>query len=135
MEAIGQLTGGVAHDFNNLLAAVLGNLKLLRKRLGDDAAARRLIDGAIEGAERGASLTQRLLAFARQQDLHPARGGRRGADPRHARDAAPLDRPADPGRDGVRGRPLAGARRRQSARAGLLNLVVNARDAMPRAAV
>ena len=72
MEAIGQLTGGVAHDFNNLLAAVLGNLKLLRKRLGDDDAARRLIDGAIEGAERGASLTQRLLAFARQQDLHPA---------------------------------------------------------------
>jgi signal transduction histidine kinase len=72
MEAIGQLTGGVAHDFNNLLAAVLGNLKLLRKRLADDAAALRLIDGAIEGAERGASLTQRLLAFARQQDLHPA---------------------------------------------------------------
>jgi signal transduction histidine kinase len=72
MEAVGQLTGGVAHDFNNLLSAVLGNLKLLRKRLGDDAAARRLIDGAIEGAERGASLTQRLLAFARQQDLHPA---------------------------------------------------------------
>ena len=72
MEAIGQLTGGVAHDFNNLLAAVLGNLKLLRKRLGDDDAALRLIDGAIEGAERGASLTQRLLAFARQQDLHPA---------------------------------------------------------------
>jgi signal transduction histidine kinase/CheY-like chemotaxis protein len=72
MEAIGQLTGGVAHDFNNLLSAVLGNLKLLRKRLGDDDAARRLIDGAIEGAERGTSLTQRLLAFARQQDLHPA---------------------------------------------------------------
>ena len=72
MEAVGQLTGGVAHDFNNLLSAVLGNLKLLRKRLGGDDAARRLIDGAIEGAERGASLTQRLLAFARQQDLHPA---------------------------------------------------------------
>jgi signal transduction histidine kinase/CheY-like chemotaxis protein len=72
MEAVGQLTGGVAHDFNNLLAAVLGNLKLLRKRLKEDAAALRLIEGAIEGAERGASLTQRLLAFARQQDLHPA---------------------------------------------------------------
>jgi signal transduction histidine kinase/CheY-like chemotaxis protein len=72
MEAVGQLTGGVAHDFNNLLSAVLGNLKLLRKRLGGDDAALRLIDGAIEGAERGASLTQRLLAFARQQDLHPA---------------------------------------------------------------
>jgi signal transduction histidine kinase/CheY-like chemotaxis protein len=72
MEAVGQLTGGIAHDFNNLLAAVLGNLKLLRKRLSEDAAALRLIEGAIEGAERGASLTQRLLAFARQQDLHPA---------------------------------------------------------------
>ena len=72
MEAVGQLTGGVAHDFNNLLAAVLGNLKLLRKRLGGDDATLRLIDGAIEGPERGASLTQRLLAFARQQDLHPA---------------------------------------------------------------
>jgi signal transduction histidine kinase/CheY-like chemotaxis protein len=72
MEALGQLTGGIAHDFNNLLSAVLGNLKLLRKRLADDAAALRLIDGAIEGAERGAALTQRLLAFARQQDLHPA---------------------------------------------------------------
>jgi signal transduction histidine kinase len=72
MEALGQLTGGIAHDFNNLPSAVLGNLTLLRKRLADDAAARRLIDGAIEGAERGAALTQRLLAFARQQDLHPA---------------------------------------------------------------
>jgi signal transduction histidine kinase/ActR/RegA family two-component response regulator len=72
MEAVGQLTGGIAHDFNNLLAAVLGNLKLLHKRLKNDAAALRLIGGAIEGAERGAALTQRLLAFARQQDLHPA---------------------------------------------------------------
>ena len=72
MEAVGQLTGGIAHDFNNLLLAVLGNLKLLRKRLADHSDARRLIDGAIEGAERGASLTQRLLAFARQQDLRPA---------------------------------------------------------------
>ena len=69
MEAIGQLTGGVAHDFNNLLMAVLGNLELLRKHLTDDAKATRLIDGALQGAQRGASLTQRLLAFARRQDL------------------------------------------------------------------
>ncbi|MDB5635836.1 MAG: putative two-component sensor histidine kinase transcriptional regulatory protein [Bradyrhizobium sp.] len=69
METIGQLTGGVAHDFNNLLMAVMGNLDLLRKRLPDDPRLRRLIDGALQGAERGASLTQRLLAFARQQDL------------------------------------------------------------------
>ncbi|MFK0276381.1 ATP-binding protein [Ensifer sp. NPDC090286] len=70
MEAIGQLTGGVAHDFNNLLMAVLGNLELLRKHVGGDARAERLIDGALQGAKRGASLTQRLLAFARRQDLH-----------------------------------------------------------------
>ncbi|MDN3273771.1 ATP-binding protein [Frankia sp. RB7] len=69
METIGQLTGGVAHDFNNLLMAVMGNLDLLRKRIPDDPRLRRLIDGALQGAERGASLTQRLLAFARQQDL------------------------------------------------------------------
>ena len=69
MEAIGQLTGGVAHDFNNLLMAVLGNLELLRKHANGDAKATRLIDGALQGARRGASLTQRLLAFARRQDL------------------------------------------------------------------
>ncbi|MHB8269509.1 ATP-binding protein [Bradyrhizobium sp.] len=69
METIGQLTGGVAHDFNNLLMAVMGNLDLLRKRVPDDPRLYRLIDGALQGAERGASLTQRLLAFARQQDL------------------------------------------------------------------
>jgi signal transduction histidine kinase len=69
MEAIGQLTGGVAHDFNNLLMAVMGNLDLLRKRMPDDPRLHRLVEGALQGAERGASLTQRLLAFARQQDL------------------------------------------------------------------
>ncbi len=69
METIGQLTGGVAHDFNNLLMAVMGNLDLLRKRLANDARAQRLIDGALQGAQRGAALTQRMLAFARQQEL------------------------------------------------------------------
>ncbi|HEX4105382.1 MAG TPA: PAS domain S-box protein [Rhizomicrobium sp.] len=69
MEAIGQLTGGVAHDFNNLLMAVLGSLELLRKRLPDDPGMKRLVDNAILGAQRGASLTQRMLAFARRQDI------------------------------------------------------------------
>lgn len=69
METIGQLTGGVAHDFNNLLMAIMGNLDLLLKRMPDDPRLRRLVDGALQGARRGASLTQRLLAFARQQDL------------------------------------------------------------------
>lgn len=69
MEIIGQLTGGVAHDFNNLLMAVLGNLDLLRKRIPEDPKTLRLIEGAQRGAKRGAVLTQRLLAFARRQDL------------------------------------------------------------------
>ena len=71
MEAVGQLTGGIAHDFNNLLSAVLGSLELLRKRLPDDPKSTRLLDNAIRGAERGAALTQRMLAFARRQDLKP----------------------------------------------------------------
>ena len=69
LEIIGQFTGGVAHDFNNLLMAVMGNLDLLRKRWRDDIYAQKLINGAIQGAKRGAALTQRMLAFARQQDL------------------------------------------------------------------
>src|SRR3954467_5372837 len=64
IDTIGQLTGGVAHDFNNLLMAVLGSLELLQKRLPDDPRAKRLLDNAVQGAERGAALTQRLLAFA-----------------------------------------------------------------------
>ena len=71
MESLGQLTGGVAHDFNNLLMAIMGNMELLRKRAPDDPRLHRLIDGALQGAKRGATLTQRLLAFARQQDLRP----------------------------------------------------------------
>ncbi|AJC79644.1 sensor histidine kinase/response regulator hybrid protein [Rhizobium etli bv. phaseoli str. IE4803] len=69
MEAIGQLTGGVAHDFNNLLMVVLGNLELLGKHVTGDRKASRLVEGALQGARRGAALTQRLLAFARRQDL------------------------------------------------------------------
>jgi PAS domain S-box-containing protein len=71
MESLGQLTGGIAHDFNNLLTAVLGSLELLRKRLPDDPKITRLLDNAVQGAQRGASLTQRMLAFARRQDVRP----------------------------------------------------------------
>ena len=69
MESIGQLTGGVAHDFNNLLAVVLGSLSLLKKAIPQDPRVSRLLDRAIQGAERGATLTARLLAFARRQEL------------------------------------------------------------------
>ncbi len=71
LDTIGQLTGGVAHDFNNLLMAVLGSLNLLKKRLPVDENSERLVANAIQAAERGAALTQRLLAFARRQELKP----------------------------------------------------------------
>ncbi len=71
MEAVGQLTGGVAHDFNNLLTAILGSLELLQRRMpADQPQLTRLVDNAISGAERGAALTQRMLAFARRQELN-----------------------------------------------------------------
>ncbi|MDO1584261.1 PAS domain-containing sensor histidine kinase [Rhizobium oryzicola] len=69
MEAIGQLTGGIAHDFNNLLMAIMGSLEILKKRLPQDPQITPLITNALRGAERGAALTQRLLAFSRRQDL------------------------------------------------------------------
>lgn len=71
LESLGQLTGGVAHDFNNLLTVMLANLSLVRKRLPEDPRITPLIDGALQSAERGATLTSRMLAFARRQDLKP----------------------------------------------------------------
>jgi signal transduction histidine kinase/CheY-like chemotaxis protein len=131
METIGQLTGGVAHDFNNLLMAVMGNLDLLRKRLPDDPGLRRLMDGAMQGAERGATLTQRLLAFARQQDLKAVavdlRALLQGMIDLLQRSLGPrvalrLDIPE--------GLPPARVDANQLELA-VLNLAINARDAMP----
>jgi signal transduction histidine kinase len=70
MDAVGQLTGGVAHDFNNLLMAVMGSLEMAKKRGITDPSVTRLIDNAYQGAQRGANLTQRMLAFARRQPLN-----------------------------------------------------------------
>jgi signal transduction histidine kinase len=131
LESIGQLTGGVAHDFNNLLTVVLGNLDLLRKRLPADPVIDRLIDGALQGAQRGAALTQRLLTFARRQALEPKPTDLvelvRGMDDLLRRSIGPsvaieFDLPA--------GLPSALADHNQIELA-LLNLAVNARDAMP----
>jgi signal transduction histidine kinase len=73
MEAIGNLTGGMAHDFNNMLSVIIGNIDLLRDLKGDDPDADELMREALEAAFRGADLTRRLLAFARQQPLRPQR--------------------------------------------------------------
>jgi PAS domain S-box-containing protein len=70
MEAVGQLTGGIAHDFNNLLTAVIGSLEIAERRVSD-ASVKRLINNAMRGARRGAALTQRMLVFARRHDLNP----------------------------------------------------------------
>ena len=69
MEAVGQLTGGIAHDFNNLLMVIGGSLEMLRRRLPDDPRTGRLLDAAIQGVARGGALNKQLLAFARRQDL------------------------------------------------------------------
>lgn len=72
MEALGRLTGGVAHDFNNLLMAIQGSLELLQRNLPkDNPKIRQLLDNALQGTQRGAALTQRMLAFARRQELKP----------------------------------------------------------------
>jgi two-component system CheB/CheR fusion protein len=73
MEAIGNLTGGMAHDFNNMLGVVIGNIDLLRDIRQDDAEIDELAREALDAAFRGADLTRRLLAFARQQPLRPQR--------------------------------------------------------------
>lgn len=71
LESIGQLTGGLAHDFNNLLMAIISCMELLTRRVPDDPKIHMLIDTAKQGAFRGAALTQRMLAFARRQELKP----------------------------------------------------------------
>jgi PAS domain S-box-containing protein len=131
LDSLGQLTGGMAHDFNNLLTAILGSLELLKKRMPDDPKARMLLENAVQGAQRGASLTQRMLAFARRQDLHP--------EPVDIAELAAgmlglMERSIGPGiriRIAVPpGLPPALSEVNQL-EAALLNLVVNARDAMP----
>ncbi|HEY0014557.1 MAG TPA: ATP-binding protein [Allosphingosinicella sp.] len=73
MEAVGQLTGGIAHDFNNMLAIIVGNLDIAKRRLGQGRSdVERQIDNAMDGAQRAAALTRRLLVFARRQPLEPA---------------------------------------------------------------
>jgi PAS domain S-box-containing protein len=131
MEAVGQLTGGIAHDFNNLLMAVLGSLEIAHRRAMQGQDVIPLIENAIKGAQRGASLTQRMLAFSRKQELKLeavdvldlVRGMtelfQRSIGPSISIETIfPLIMP----------KVFTDANQLESA---LLNLVVNARDAMP----
>ena len=132
MDAVGQLTGGVAHDFNNLLMAVLGSLELLRKRLPADPKIMRLVDNAMHGAQRGTALTQRMLAFARRQELKPVAleiaGLVRGmTDLLHSSLGATVQIETDVS-SGLN-KVLADPNQLELA---ILNLAVNARDAMPK---
>ena len=131
LEAVGQLTGGVAHDFNNILTVILGNAELLLDHLSADQQARLMADVTIRAAERGAELTDRLLAFARRKPLEPQvlslndrvtpaetlirRTLPESIDIEIIRAAGLWKTEIDPGQLEV----------------ALLNLAVNARDAMP----
>jgi signal transduction histidine kinase len=131
MEAIGQLTGGVAHDFNNLLTAIVGNLDIISRAPGNTARVERLARSALQAASRGGELTQKLLAFARKEVIQPET-----VNPNHLlndfRDllqralgeTIDLEIQLDATLDPVRLDPA----QFQSA---VLNLCVNARDAMP----
>ena len=132
LEVLGQLTGGVAHDFNNLLGIILGNLELVKDELGGSDEVASCIDDAIGATTRGGQLTHRLLAFARRQPLQPATvdvakllngwrdllpralGEQIGIEIRH--DEGLWDTTADPAQ----------------LESAVLNLVLNARDAMPK---
>ena len=131
MEAIGQLTGGVAHDFNNLLTVITNSLDLLVDPARDEAQRRRIIDIAQRAAERGAKLNQQLLAFSRRQPLRPEPhninaliGGFEAVLRRACREAIEFDLDLAP-------IPVAATIDAQQFETALLNLVVNARDAMP----
>jgi signal transduction histidine kinase/CheY-like chemotaxis protein len=133
MEAVGQLTGGIAHDFNNMLAIIIGSLDMARRRLtgAEHPTVSKCIKNATEGAERAAMLTSRLLAFSRQQPLEP-----RVIDPNklvsgmsellRSTIAEPIA--IESVLAGGIWRVFADAPQLESA---LLNLAVNARDAMP----
>jgi signal transduction histidine kinase/CheY-like chemotaxis protein len=132
LETLGQLTGGVAHDFNNLLTPVIGNLDLLRRRLPPNDPSQRLIDSSLQASSRAATLVQRLLAFARRQDLS-VRSVNVGSLLDGMRDL--IRRSLDPAIDVEISFPedLPPARvDPNQLELAILNLAINARDAMPR---
>jgi PAS domain S-box-containing protein len=131
MEAIGQLTGGVAHDFNNLLTVIVGGLDMMIRRPEQPERVVRLAQAAMTAARRGEQLTQQLLAFSRRQLLHPQTLNPnrllldfKGLAERAAGEAVVLELDLDPAIDPIRIDPA-------QFEAAVLNLIVNARDAMP----
>jgi PAS domain S-box-containing protein len=131
MEAMGQLTGGVAHDFNNLLTPIIGSLDLLQRRAGFTDRELRLIDGALQSAERAKTLVQRLLAFARRQPLQTQAVDMVRLVDGMAELVASTSGPQIRVRSDItKGLPPALADHNQLEMA-ILNLCVNARDAMP----
>ena len=131
MEAIGQLTGGLAHDFNNLLTVIIGNLELLEGKLQDERSTKRLNE-AIDAARKGAGLTRQMLAFARKQELEPREVRINelvsGIEPLISRT---IGEQVELKADLMAGEPLAVIDPSQLESA-ILNLSINARDAMPR---
>ncbi len=135
MEAVGQLTGGIAHDFNNLLMIIGGSLEMLRRRVPAEPAVTRLLDAAAEGVARGGALNQQLLAFARRQDLRVEVISVRDFAPscrrlieRALREDIALRVAGDGGDWHCRADP-------HQLETAVLNLAINARDAMPRGGV
>jgi signal transduction histidine kinase/ActR/RegA family two-component response regulator len=133
MEAVGQLTGGIAHDFNNMLAIIIGSLEMARRRLAgtEHPGVMRFIDNADEGAKRAAALTTRLLAFSRRQPLEPRVldlnalvGGMSEMLRRTIGETIQIETVLSGGLWRVFADPA-------QVESTLVNLVVNARDAMP----
>lgn len=131
LETLGQLTGGVAHDFNNLLTPIMGVLELMERRVVDDERTRKLVAGALQSAERARNLVQRLLAFARRQHLETravAIGllieGMRDLINHSVGPTVAVQFAIEPGLPPVLADP-------GQLELALLNLAINARDAMP----
>jgi PAS domain S-box-containing protein len=131
MEAIGQFTGGAAHDFRNLLMAISGSLEVLRRHLPDDERMRGLLDNAVQASKRGISLTQRMLAFARREELKLEAvdvaalvGGMRDLLERSVGPSIRID-------TRFRGEIPSVLTDANQLETALLNLALNARDAMP----
>jgi PAS domain S-box-containing protein len=132
MEAIGQMTGGLAHDFNNLLTVIIGNLELLESKLANDERGTRRLAEAIDAARKGSGLTRQMLAFARQQVLEPrevpVNDLVKGIAPLISRS---IGEAVQLKVDAMVGEPKALIDPSQL-ESSILNLAINARDAMPK---